>query len=408
MSDIKELDRKYAQLLLHKCLCFKNTDTLLIEYMTHEHDEFVKTIVEEAKKMDIKDIVLCCNDSDEIHQYLANTEIDEIKLNSLIDRSPWDDVAKRHGCILHINTFIPNLMDDIESQKISKMNQAIAPTFSYYRANNKYNFPWVICAYPNKRWAEFLFKNDSGAYLKLYDYIIKMCMVDSKDPSRSWDEYINKINEYKEKLQNMRINKLSYKNDLGTDFEIGFPKDYRWINLDKRDNYGNSIIVNMPSYEIFTTPDYRTANGIVFNSRPLVFHNNIIDNFYIEFKDGIAINYNAKIGNELLKELIENYKNSNRLGEVALVNNNSAISNTGIIFYNTLFDENTSCHLALGRGNSSTINNYQNMTPEELNEIGINNSNVHVDFMIGTPDLEIVADTKIGKKLVFKKGNFII
>ena len=408
MSDIKELDRKYAQLLLHKCLCFKNTDTLLIEYMTHEHDEFVKIIVEEAKKMNIKDIGLCCNDSDEIHQYLANTEIDEIKLNPLIDRSSWDEVAKKHGCILHINTFIPNLMNDIVSNKISKMNQAIAPTFSYYRANNKYNFPWVICAYPNKRWAEFLFKNDSGSYLKLYDYIIKMCMVDSKDTSKSWDEYINKINEYKEKLQNMQINKLSYKNDLGTDFEIGFPKDYRWINLDKRDNYGNSIIVNMPSYEIFTTPDYRTANGIVFNSRPLVFHNNIIDNFYIEFKDGIAINYKAKIGNELLKELIENYKNSNRLGEVALVNNNSPISNTGIIFYNTLFDENASCHLALGRGNPSTVNNYQNMTPEELNEVGINNSNVHVDFMIGTPDLEIIADTETGKKLVFKKGNFII
>lgn len=408
MSDIKELDRKYAQLLLHKCLCFKNTDTLLIEYMTHEHDEFVKIIVEEAKKMNIKDIGLCCNDSDEIHQYLANTEIDEIKLNPLIDRSSWDEVAKKHGCILHINTFIPNLMNDIVSNKISKMNQAIAPTFSYYRSNNKYNFPWVICAYPNKRWAEFLFKNDSGSYLKLYDYIIKMCMVDSKDPSKSWNEYINMINEYKEKLQNMRINKLSYKNDLGTDFEIGFPKDYRWINLDKKDNYGNSIIVNMPSYEIFTTPDYRTANGIVFNSRPLVFHNNIIDNFYIEFKDGIAINYKAKIGNELLKELIENYKNSNRLGEVALVNNNSPISNTGIIFYNTLFDENASCHLALGRGNPSTVNNYQNMTPEELNEVGINNSNVHVDFMIGTPDLEIIADTETGKKLVFKKGNFII
>jgi aminopeptidase len=408
MADIKELDRKYAQLLLRKCLCFKNTDTLLIEYMTHEHDDFVKIIVEEAKKMDIKDIVLCCNDSDEVRKYLANTEIDEIKLNPLIDRSSWDEVAKRHGCILHINTFIPNLMNDIESEKIRKMNQAIAPTFSYYRANNKYNFPWVICAYPNKRWAEFLFKNDSDAYLKLYDYIIKMCMVDSNDPSRSWDESINNLNEYKEKLQDMQIKKLSYKNELGTDFEIGFPKNYKWINLDKRDNYGNPIIVNMPSYEIFTTPDYRTANGIVFNSRPLVFHNNIIDNFYIEFKDGVAVNYKAKIGNELLKELIENSKNSNRLGEVALVNNNSPISNTGIIFYNTLFDENASCHLALGRGNPSTVVNYQNMTPEELNDVGINNSNVHVDFMVGTPDLEIVADTETGKKLVFKKGNFII
>ncbi len=408
MSEIEKLDRKYAQLLLHKCLCFKNTDTLLIQYMTHEHDDFVKIIIEEAKKMNIKDILLCCNDSDEIHQYLVNTEVDEIELNSLIDRSLWDEVAKKHGSILHINTFIPNLMGDIDSKKISKMNQVVAPTFSYYRANLKYNFPWVICAYPNKRWAEFLFSDDINAYLKLYDYIMKMCMINSENPLKSWDKYISEINEYKEKLQNMKINKLSYKNNLGTDFEIGFPKDYKWINLDKRDNYGNSIIVNMPSYEIFTTPDYRTANGIVFNSRPLVFNDNIIDGFYIEFKDGVAISYKAKIGNDILKELIENYKNSNRLGEVALVNNNSPISNTGIVFYNTLFDENASCHLALGRGNASTINYYQNLTQEELDKVGINNSNVHVDFMIGTPDLEIVADTPKGKKLILKRGNFNI
>lgn len=376
--------------------------------MIHEHDDFVKVIKDEAKKMKIKNIVLCCNDCDDIHQYLSNTEPDEIKLNSLIDRSSWDEVAKKHGCILHINTFIPNLMNDIDSKKITKMNHVVAPTFNYYRANNKYNFPWVICTYPNKRWAEFLFKNDTNAYIKLYNYIMKMCMVDSKNSFKYWEDYIEKANENKKKHQDMQIKKLYYKNSLGTNFEIQFPENYKWINLDKRDNYGNSIIVNMPSYEIFTTPDCRTANGIVFNSRPLVFNNKIIDEFYIVFKDGVAIDYKAKIGNETLKDLIENYKNSNRLGEVALVNNNSPISNTGIIFYDTLFDENASCHLALGRGNSSVINNSQNMAREELENVGINNSNVYVDFMIGTPDLEIMADTEKGKKLILKKGNFNI
>lgn len=408
MNNIKELDSKYAQLLLYKCLSFKNTDTLLIDYMTHEQDQFVRTIIEEAKKIGVKNIFINCNDSDLIHDYLIDTDVDDIKLNPIIDKSLWDNVSKKHGCIMHINTFIPNLMSDVDSKKIMKMNQVLAPTFSYYRANNKYNFPWVICAYPNRRWAESLFNGDPNAYLRLYDYIMKMCMVDSENPSKSWDEYIFKLNEYKEKLQNVKINKLYYKNGLGTDFEIGFPKDYKWINLDKKDNYGNSIIVNMPSYEIFTTPDCRTANGVVFNSRPLVFHNNIIDDFYIEFKDGIAIKYKARIGDELLKELIENYKNSNRLGEVALVNNNSPISNTGIVFYNTLFDENASCHLALGNGNPSVINNYKELTKDELKEIGINNSNIHVDFMIGTPDLEIDADTNKGKQKIFMRGNFNI
>ena len=408
MSNIKEFDSKYAKLLLTKCLNFKNTDTLLIEYMTHEHDEFVKTIIKDAKKIGIKNIFIDCNDSDEIHDYLINTDINDIKLNPIIDRSIWDDVSKKHGCIIHINTFIPNIMNDIDSNKILKMNQIVAPTFSYYRSNNKYNFPWVICAYPNKRWAEYIFEDDSNAYIKLYNYIMKMCMINTHDPIVSWNTYIKKLNEYKNKLQEMKIEKLHYKNSLGTDFEIGFPKNNKWINLDKKDNYGSSIIVNMPSYEIFTTPDYRTANGIVYNSKPLVFQGNIIDKFYIEFKDGQAVKYNAQIGNEYLKQIIENYANSNYLGEVALVNDDSPISNTGIVFYNTLFDENASCHLALGNGNPSVINNYKELTKDELREIGINSSSIHVDFMIGTPDLEIDADTKNGKQKIFTKGNFSI
>jgi aminopeptidase len=408
MLEFETLDRKYAQLLLHKCLCFNNTNTLLIDYMTHEHDDFVKIIIEEAKKMNIKDIVLCCNDNDNIHQYLIDAEIDDITLNPLIDRTSWDDVAKKQGCILHINTFIPNLMNDVDSKKISKVNQVVAPTFSYYRANNKYNFPWVICAYPNKRWAEYIFKNDPNDYMKLYNHIIEMCMLDTKNPIESWNSYIEKLNIYKNKLQKLQIEKLHYKNNLGTDFEIGFPKKFKWINLDKKDNFGNSIIVNMPSYEIFTTPDYRTANGIVYNSRPLVFHNNIIDKFYIEFKDGMATKYNALIGNEYLKQLIENYTNSKYLGEVALVNNDSPISNTGIVFYNTLFDENASCHLALGNGNPAVIDDYKKLSKEELKDMGINNSNIHVDFMIGMSDLEINADTKNGKQKIFTKGNFSI
>ena len=403
-----ELDRKYAQLLLHKCLCFKNTNTLLIEYMTHEHDSFVNIIIEEAKKMNIENIVLCCDDIDLIHDYLATTDIEDIKLIPLIDRSSWDRVAKVHGCILHINTFIPGVMEDIDPKKISAMNKLVAPTFSYYRANNKYNYPWVICAYPNRRWANYLFGNDTNAYKKLYMYIMEMCMIDKDNPIYNWDMYIKEINDKKNILQNMNISKLHYKNGLGTDLEIGLPNNYRWLNLDKKDNFGSSIIVNMPSYEIFTTPDYKVTNGVVYNSRPLVFHNKIIDKFYIEFKDGCATKYKAEIGNDTLKELIENYRNSNRLGEVALVNDNSPISSTGIVFYNTLFDENASCHLALGRGNATTINNYKDLTKEQLDEIGINDSNVHVDFMIGTNDLEIEADTNSGKQLIFKNGNFNI
>lgn len=403
----EELDKKYARLLLQKCLNFTNTDTLLIEYETHEQDDFVKIIIEEARNLQIRYIQTCCGDRDMIREYLLKTDISDIKLNPLIDRSSWDETAKKHGCILHINTFIPNIMDDVDLAKITQMNKAISPTFSYYRENLHYNFPWVICAYPNKRWADFLF-NSKDAYERLHSYIMQMCMVDEEDPIQAWDEYIKLINGYKTKLEDMDIQKLHYQNSLGTDFEIGFPKNYRWLNLDKTDNFGSPIIVNMPSYEIFTTPDYHTASGIVYNSKPLIYKYHVIDKFYLEFKDGVVVDYKAEVGNEYLKSLIEDNHNSARLGEVALVNNDSPISNTGIIFYNTLFDENASCHLALGNGNTSTIAFSESLTSEQLDELGINKSNVHVDFMIGTEDLEITASTKQGKKLVFKKGNFVI
>ena len=408
MSNIKELDKKYAKLLLTKCLSFNNSDTLLVECPTHENDGFVETIVEEAKKMGIKEIDVKHYDADEIHDYLMNTDIDDIKLNPLFDKSTRDIVSKKYGCFIHIHTFIPNLMDDVDPNKILKMNKLSQPTYTYYRANAKYNFPWVICSYPNERWAKYVFGDDPCAYMKLYAYIINMCMVDREDPVLAWDNYIKELNVYKNKMQDMNIEKLYYKNDLGTDFEIGLPKDHRWLNLDKKDNFGSPIIVNMPSYEIFATPDYRTANGIVYNSRPLVFSNNIIDKFYVEFKDGVAVNYKAQIGDEYLKQLIEGYSNSNRLGEVALVNNDSPISNTGIVFYNTLFDENASCHLAFGQGSAANINNYKNLSKEELENMGVNYSNVHVDFMIGTPDLEISADTNKGKQKIFTNGNFSI
>lgn len=404
---MEELDRKYAQVLLKRCLTFNNTDTLLIDYETHEHDKFVNIVIDEAKKMNVKNIQKVLYDDDELHDYYKNTALEDIKLNPLIDRTPWNEAAKKNGCVLHISTYIPNLMDDIQQDKIDKAFSIKSKTYEYYKENNKkYSFPWCICLYPNKRWAEFLFKNDKNAYEKLYNYIIQMCMIDKDNPLESWKQHINTNNYYKNRLNELEVTKFYYKNSLGTDFEIGFPKDYIWLNLDKYDQFGSPIICNMPSYEIFTTPDRNTANGIVYNSKPLIRNGVLIDDFYIEFKDGKVINYNAKVGYEALKSIIGCSLNTNRLGEVALVNHNSPISNTNVVFYHTLFDENSSCHLALGDGFPKSIKNFENMTKEELEKLGVNFANSHVDFMIGTSDLEITADTKEGKKYVFKKGNF--
>ena len=203
----------------------------------------------------------------------------------------------------------------------------------------------------------------------------------------------------------MKIKKLHYKNSLGTNLVVEMPDNYLFVSAsdDKED-----MFVNMPSYEIFSSPHYLKTQGIVYSSKPLVYAGSLIDKFYIEFKDGKVVNYDAKVGKDILKGIIKTDSNSCYLGEIALVNNDSPISNTGLVFGTTLFDENASCHLALGDGFSECIKNGSSMSKEELLNNGINRSMQHVDFMIGTPDLEIDAETENGIVPIFKNGNFCI
>ena len=231
-------------------------------------------------------------------------------------------------------------------------------------------------------------------------------MLDQDDPSLAWRIFLDENNYYKNRLNELGISKLHYYNNLCTDLEVTIPPNRQWLNPDKTDVLGSPIMVNMPSYEIFSSPDCRTTNGIVYNSRPFIYNGKIIDKFYLEFKDGCVVNYDAEVGKEQLKILIESFPNSNRLGEVALVNYNSPISNLKTVFYEGLIDENASCHLALGKTPFSTIKGCRDLSQEELISSGFNDCLMHEDFMIGTEDLEIEADTKEGKQYIFKKGNF--
>ena len=164
----------------------------------------------------------------------------------------------------------------------------------------------------------------------------------------------------------------------------------------------------MPSYEIFTTANRNKTEGIVYSSRPLIYNDVVIDKFFVKFHEGRVIECGAEVGEETLKSLIFENENANYLGEIALVPHDSPISNTGFVFYETLYDENASCHLAFGHGFPKSFDGYKDLSDEQLLELGCNKSIVHTDFMIGTSDLEIEADTKEGKILIFKNGNFNI
>lgn len=403
------LENKFIELILNRCLNFNQSKSLLIHCDLKEHIIFAEKVKVKANEMGIFDVCIHVNDLDEIHEYLKNTNVEDIKLNPIIDRTDWNTYALKGAPILFVGSTVPGLMDDIPEEKISKMVSEREKTIKYYRSNvSKYEFPWCIIEMPNERWAKSLFKDDENAYEKLYLNIMKMCMVDKENPTLEWEKYIEKNNYYKRRLNELEIKTMHYKNSLGTDLTVGLPEGIVWNNLDKKDAKGGQIICNMPSYEIFTSPDYRKTNGVVYSSRPLFYNSCCIENFSITFKDGKVVSCDATKGKTMLEKLIFENKNSNYLGEVALVPYDSPISNTGLVFNTTLFDENAACHLALGDGFPKSFKNYKNMSDDEIYEKGINSSNIHVDFMIGTSDLEIEAETKEGKILIFKNGNFNI
>lgn len=406
---MKELERKYVDLILQRCVNFEQSKSLMIHCDFKEHVPFAELIKQRANELGIFDVCINVNDLDDIHDYLMSTPVEKITLNPIINKSAWNEYALKGGALVFLNSTAPGLMDDVPAEKIDTWHKISETVVPYYRAQvSKYTFPWCIVCMPNERWAKSLFPDCANAYEKLYLYIMKMCMIDKKDPVAAWKEYIDGNNYYKNKLNRLGIKAMHFTNSLGTDLTLEIPEDNIWLNLDKTDAKGGQMIANMPSYEIFTTPDYRRTNGIVYSSRPLVYGGKVIEDFSITFQDGKVIAVKAKKGQELLEKIIYETPGAEYLGEVALVQNDSPISNTGLVFNTTLFDENASCHLALGRGFAKTFKGHETMSDEELHERGLNLSKNHIDFMIGTPDLDISAETKEGTQLVFKKGNFNI
>lgn len=394
---------KYIKLLLERCLNIKSKKSLFINYDVINKD-FVEKAVKYANRLGINDIYLDEKNIFEEHDLLKNMSLDDIKTSSCFDESIWDQYALKDAAFLILNTEFPKVMDDIDSKKIGIAAKRRRESRKLYRKkvlNNELS--WCIAALPNEYWGEYLFPNSKDSLKLFWEHIEKICLLDSVDPILEWNNLLKLREEQKNKLNSLNIKKLHYKNSMGTDLTVELPENALWETASEKEN-----VVNMPSYEIFTTPNYKKTNGIVYSSMPLYYNGKIIDQFYLKFKDGKVIEYDAKIGKDVLKEILESDEYSSYLGECALVNYNSPIRNTNIIFGTTLLDENASCHLALGAGFNECIKDGLKMNEEELLEKGINPSKSHIDFMIGTSDLEIVAETKNGFVTIVKDGNLIV
>lgn len=395
------MKEKYIKLLLEKCINFDKSKSLFINYDIVNQD-FVDSVVEYAKKIGVNDIYLDKHNLYEEHDILNKISLEEIEKDSYFNDSIWDTYAQKDASFLILKGSFPGVMDDVDAKKLAKSEFIRRSTKPIYKRKQlSYEIPWCIAALPNKVWADSVFKNNENSLELLENMIYKICMVDTNNPIESWNEYLDNNKKRIEKLNNLKLKYLHYKNGLGTDLNIELINDSNWCNA------ATNGLVNMPSYEIFTSPNYKKTNGIVYSSRPLYYNGGLIDKFWIKFKDGKAIDCGAQVGEEILKNIINSDSHASYLGEVALIENDSPISNTGLVYGLTLIDENASCHLALGSGFVKAIKDGKKLTEEELLNRGINMSKIHVDFMIGTPDLEIIGETFDNKKVkIFENGNF--
>ena len=397
----------YARMILNECLRVKKNQPLFIS-ANSERNDFVRVLANEAYKIGVKDIYFDLVDVNLKHDMLKNLDIEDLKNSTYFNKEKWNLYAKKGAAFVMLASETPGLMNDISAKKQNDAfvyTQETREEFDLLRS--KSFVPWCIAAVPTESWAKEVFKDSNSPVEDLWNKIFEICGVNKENPEKLLNEKLDKLVKRKNILNSLGLKKLIYNNNLGTNFSIALSDNVIWETGRELLKNGEEVLVNFPTEEIFTSPDCLSANGIVYASKPLVYHDNIISDFWIKFENGVAIDCGAKKGLDVLKSIINSCENSNRLGEVALVEYNSAISNSNMIFYETLFDENAACHLALGDSFSECVKNGINMTKEELESNNLNQCKNHVDFMIGTSDLNIKGITKDNKEIdIFKNGNF--
>jgi aminopeptidase len=278
-----------------------------------------------------------------------------------------------------------------------------------YREQMDNRFQWSIIALPGKKWAKKVFPklSEEKALAAMWKAILKATRVDGKDPIKEWDEHNAFLQDRSKKLDALNIDYLHYTSQNGTDFKVWMIPDARWLGGGATTLSKVFYNPNMPTEEVFITPWAGKAEGLVVATKPLSYRGELIEDFSVTFKDGKVVKVKAKKNQKLLEQMIAMDEGASKIGEIALVPFASPIQQSGILYYNTLFDENASCHLALGRAYTDSIRNFNQYSKEELVKKGCNVSMIHVDFMMGSKDLSIDAFTRDGKKVaIFKKGNW--
>ena len=332
------------------------------------------------------------------------------------DFSDWQVERFRHldekGAVyLRIISSDPDLLNGVSPDRIKRymmVSRQKAKEHAVRMMSNELR--WSIIAVPSPKWALKVFPNldEAEAVEALWDAILKGARADGDNPVTDWEKHCKTFVNRLDYLNKKQFSALRFKNSLGTDVTVGLPKNHVWVGGGSSSKDGVDFCPNLPTEEIFTAPDRNNVNGTVVASMPLSYQGSLIEDFSFTFKDGKVVDYKAKNGLEILKNILETDEGAQYLGEVALVANSSPISQMNVLFYNTLFDENASSHFALGKAYPSCVQNGNNMSEEELLKAGVNDSLTHVDFMFGTADMSVTGiDADGNESVVMAQGELV-
>ncbi len=373
-----------------------------------DQPEFVEMVVDQCYKAGARKVEVQWS-----HQPLTKLNVRHKSLKTLSTMEDWEVEKLRYRvkvlpCMIYLLSEDPDGLNGINQSKMSKASQAKYKIIKPFRDEMDNKYQWTIAAVPGVKWAKKMFPGLSKhqAVEKLWEAILYTSRADST-PIENWKAHNKDLHDRCEYLNSLSIEKLHYTSANGTDLTVGMIPEAQFLGGGEESLQGIYFNANIPTEECFISPKKGEAEGIVYSTKPLSYRGEVIDDFFIEFKEGKAVKWGAKRNEDLLTEMLNMDEGAAYLGECALVPFDSPINNSGLTFYSTLFDENACCHLAMGRGFTNTIRNYENYTLEDFGKLGVNDSMIHEDFMIGSEDLSIEAICADGKKVqIFKDGNW--
>ena len=399
----------YADLIIEKGVNLQKDQGLTIACPTQK-SEFAHALTRSAYAHGAKIVRVRWND--EIIDRLA---YDHAKTDALTEVPKWivderNYLVENNFCYIAISAEDPTIFNGVPAEKLASVSKARSKALKKFSDTVMANgIRWCVVSAPTLAWAKQVFPGADQPEEELSTAIEKAMRLDSENPVKEWNIHVETLNRRARYMTAKNFEKLVFTSSNGTSLSVGLANDHVWLCAEETAKDGVNFIANLPTEEIFTAPHKDKVDGKVYSAMPLIYNGQRIDEFWLEFKNGKVVDFGAKLGYEALKHLLKTDKGTKSIGEVALIGKNSPIAKSGVLFYNTLFDENASCHLALGKAYPTTLKDGDKLTKKELLEKGANDSIEHVDFMIGTLDMNIVGVEKDGTKTnLFIDGDWVI